>query len=129
MVARARRYEETGDMYADNLREEARAMKFRLKGRYVWKTFYPIDSMDNLPKNAQVLERNEDSGAMIPTKVFDPSKRQHYVKFPPYHASDDSKRKTFSQQRVIARTLEKALAESNSSETSTEASDLAEGEG
>ena len=100
MVTRARTYEETGDMYADNLRAEAKVMKYRLKGRYVWKTFYPVDSMDNLPKGAQVLERN-DEGLMVPTKEFDPKNKQHFVKFPPYRASPESKRLTFSQQRKI----------------------------
>lgn len=84
MVARVRTYEETGDMYADNLREEAKVMKQRLKGRWVWKTFYPIDSMENLPNNAVVLERDPDHGHMVPTKTFDPKNKQHFVKFPPY---------------------------------------------
>jgi len=84
MVARARTYEETGDMYADNLRNEARVMKQRLKGRWVWKTFYPIDSMENLPDNAIVLERDEDHGHMVVSAKFDPKNKQHFTKFPPY---------------------------------------------
>lgn len=98
---RARVFEEDIDTYHNNLSKEARAMKFRLKGRLVWRTFYPIDSMNGLPKGAVVMERDEDTGAMVATSKFDPEHKQHFIKFPPYVAPVESKRLTFSQQRKL----------------------------
>ncbi len=102
MVARVRTYEETGDMYADNLKEEARVLKYRLQGRYVWKTYFPIDSKDGLPKGALVLE-DEGTRGLVPTTVFDPKNKKHFVKFPPYVATPETKRLTFSQRRKLMR--------------------------
>ena len=101
MVARARIYEETGDVYQHNLNREAKVMKLRLRGQWVWKTFYPIDTMDNLPHNAKVYERNPDTGEMVQGSTFDPKNKQHFVKFPPYVSTPERKRLTFSQQRKL----------------------------
>ncbi len=109
---RARKEDESFDDYRESLKDEAKVMKFKSRGRWVWKTFFPIDSTDNLPKNSTVWERDEDDGHMIETTTFDPKNKRHYVKFPPYHVPAGGNRRTFSQQRTTARALEKQHEES-----------------
>lgn len=98
---RVRNKDETYAEYKSSLRAAAKVMKFRLKGRWVWKTFYPIDaSTTNMPRNAVIYEVGL-TGDMVPSLNVDHSKRVHFVKFPPFHASPENKRLTFSQQRKI----------------------------
>lgn len=115
---RARKREETGDMYAEALKNEAQVMKFRLRGRYIWKTFYPIDALNELPRGAQVFHRDQETGAMIRSNTTKHADRVEYLKFPPYRVDPQSKRKTFSEQRAMARVLETVYADSQGSEES-----------
>ena len=82
MSARARRVDEKFSEYRASLKDEASALKNRLRGTWCWKTFFPVTSMENLPTGAQVFERVD--GKYNTSKTFNPQEKQHFVKFPPY---------------------------------------------
>lgn len=118
---RRRRDDETYSDYIDDRKATAMLMRFRLKGRWIWKTFYPLHkNHSELPRGAVVYQRDEESGVMIISEKIDFDEQMHYVKFPPYHASKDGGRKTFSQQRTIARTLEAQLEQSKADTSETD---------
>ena len=98
MTARARVKEEDYEQYRSNLKKEAELMKLRLKGRWVWKTFYPItENSGELPRGSVVYHRDKENGTMIVSKEIDHKEQVHYIKFPPFVGGVP--RVTFSQQR------------------------------
>ena len=85
VVSRARKEDESFEEYRDNLRKEAKVLKYKLKGKWSWKTFFPVDAdTREIPKGAQIYEKDKHTGKMVLAMKFNPYGAQHYVKMPPY---------------------------------------------
>ena len=70
MGSRKRKQEETYEEYRDALRSEAQVQRTQLKGKWAWKTYFPIDkNTTNLPKGA---------------KTYYNAEGQQFVKLPPF---------------------------------------------
>lgn len=92
MTARARLPNEPFDEYKIKLRFEDFVLKSRLKGTWSWKTYFPITTMENAPRDAKIFIREEVKNEhdivighkFVSAKSFEPEVRQHYIKLPPY---------------------------------------------
>ena len=85
--------------------------------RWIWKTYLPVRTLKGMPDKATLLEQQPIKvGSLVvgyeyvPTGVFDPKNKKHFIKTPPYVRMQlKLDRSTRAKRRAIkdARRLEK----------------------
>ena len=88
-------------VYRQNLKQEARVLRTRLLGRWVWKTFFALDLSKgkDLPLGAKIFELDKTTRSMVQTKTVGKAGTQYYVKFPPYVKTTGESLQPIGQRR------------------------------
>ena len=77
--------------YRQNQKQEARVLQVKLKGKWVWRSFFAFDvsTVKDLPPSAKVFEFDKKKRVMVLAKTVGRRDVQQFVKLPPYVKQGD----------------------------------------